>query len=95
MDDRALQLQQDYIAAKAQLDEAKALVDGIKAEIIQASGGEPFNGRLLELKRTTRRGNIDYASLFRFHEITEAEQDAYRRDSTTVMSIYVHPTETE
>lgn len=95
MADRALELQEAYVAAKEQLDQAKALVDGIKAEIIELSGGEPFQGRLLQLKRTQRQGSIDYASLFRFHEITTEEQNAYRRDPTTVFSIYVNPPETE
>ena len=94
-EDRALQLQQDYIEAKKVADEAKAQVDSIRTEIIEASGNESFQGRLLTMKKFTRKGNIDYKTLFNFYEISETEQDAYRRASTTLFTITINPPETE
>jgi len=92
---REQELQLEYIELKQLTDETKALLEAKRQEIIEASGGNAFQGQYLSLSVNQRRGNIDYPSLFRFHNINETEQDAYRRESTQSYTIRINPVDPE
>jgi len=88
---REQELQLEYIELKELTDETKALLEAKRQEIIEASGGNAFQGQYLSMSVNQRRGNIDYPSLFRFHNISDQEQDAYRRESTTSFTLRINP----
>ncbi len=89
--DRALRLQEEYIHLKRLAEETDVNLKAKRQEIIDASGGEGFIGRLLSLKKSMRKGGIDYKSLFRFYNIDVATQDTYRAPTTETFTLKINP----
>ena len=88
--EEALELQELYVEQKQALDEIKTQLEETKQRIIDESGGVSFNGRLLSYTVGSRIGSVDNTSLYRFHDITTEEVNAFRREPTVTHTIKVN-----
>jgi len=89
--DELLKIQQEYIDAKREEEEAIAKTKAIKERIIEMSKGEPFTGRLISFSKINKKGNVDYVSLTQFLEVSNKVIESYRKPSYTVNMIKINP----
>ena len=84
-DDEWRRAEQEYAAAKENIDSAKAWADEARDELLTLAGGSPTKGIEWQVVESTRTGSVDLKKVAK--DYPEIDLDKYRGVTTTSLSV--------